>query len=181
MAALGMGMDSMRWMLVLAGVAVLVGCAAPPRDTLLLGHNLNDPRTIAALSEGLPQKERAAFATYALVHWPGSNAYCGRPDFGKDRLPATVGQAIDKTIGFERALEQKRLAERTPGNLFEQKAIEEKRLVDIFDQLTLDRDMLMSTPMPAAQKARKLEAINRQLDENRRARHELAAKMPPEA
>lgn len=170
----------MRWIVGLAGAVALGGCAVSPREVALSGQNLNDPRTLASLTNDLPQDQRAAFATYALLHWPGSKSYCGQPVFGKDRLPATVGEAIDQTIGFERALEQKRLAEKTPGSFFEQKAIEEKHLIDAFDQLTLDRDMLASKAMPGAEKARKMEAINEQMEANRVARRELAAMMAPE-
>lgn len=169
----------MRQMLCFALCAALAACAmGTQRDVALAGHDLNDPRVVATLGAGLTTSERAAFATYALLHWPNSKSFCGQPTFSK-KPAATVGEAIEETVGFERALERKRLAERDIPNFWEQRAIDEQRLVDAFDQLTLDRDMVASSDLPQRSKEARLSDIDRKLDQNRAARRALAAKKPP--
>lgn len=163
----------------LVATGLLGACASPePRDALLAGKDLTNARVISALSNGLNPEDRAAFATYALIHWPGARAFCGRPMFSK-AVPATVGDAIAETTAFEDALNRKREEEKRPRSFFEQKAIDEKRLVDVFDQLTLDRDKLAGSDLPADEMAKRLKELDRKLDENRAARRALAAKMPP--
>lgn len=161
-----------RW-LVLAGTMVLAGCAGAPRDLALAGLDLNDPTVVALASEGLPQKERAAFAVYALLHWPKSKAYCGRPMFSGSAQPATVGEAIASTMAFDAALARKRAAEGAAPSLFEQRSAQKKRLVDAFEDLTLQREMLASAPMSQAAREARMREIERELAENRVAREQL--------
>lgn len=163
----------MRCLLVLAGSLALAGCAAAPRDIALAGLDLSSPAVIAQVSEGLPQKQRAALATFALLHWPESKAYCGRPVFKGAGQPNTVGEAIDKTIEFETALMRKRIEEKMPPSIFEQQTQYRRQLIDEFDQLTLERDMLTSRAMPAAEKESRIQEINRKLAENRETRDRL--------
>ena len=164
----------MRRILVLAVSLALAGCASAPRDIALAGLDLSNPAVIAQVSEGLPQKQRAALATFALLHWPESKAYCGRPVFKGAGQPNTVGEAIDKTIEFENALVRKRIEEKLPPSPFEQQLQYKRQLIDEFDLLTLERDMVASTDMPAAEKERRVQELNRKLAENRETRDRLS-------
>lgn len=166
----------MRRSLLLAATVFLASCSAAPRDIALAGLDLGEPAVIAQISKDLPQRERAAFATYALLHWPESKAYCGRPMFKGADQPLTVGEAVDKTMHFETALARKRIEEKKQApSIFERQAQEKKRLVDEFDQLTLERDMLASAAIPASEKDRRTRELDRKLAENRKARESLAA------
>ncbi len=165
----------MRRLVVLAGSLALAGCAAVPRDIALAGLDLNDPAVIARVSDGLPQAQRAAFATFALLHWPESKAYCGRPVFKGASQPKTVGEAVDKTMEFDTALARKRVEEQQPASIFEQQALHQEQLVEEFEQLTLERDMLVSEEMPKAEKEQRVRDLNRMLAKNREARDRIAA------
>lgn len=165
----------MRRSLALAGSIALAGCAAAPRDIVLAGLDLNSPAVIAQASEGLPQQQRAALATFALLHWPESKAYCGRPVFKGAQQPRTIGEAIDKTLEFETALANKRIEETRPASGFERQAQHKQRLVDEFDLLTIERDMLVSAELPAAERERRARELDRKLADNRKARDKLAA------
>lgn len=156
-------------------IVALAGCATPARDVALAGANLADPAVLARLGEGLSEKERGALATYALLHWPGSKSYCGRPVFRDGRQPATVGEAVAKTLEFEQALADKRATEDSPTSQFEARAERDKQLADEMDWLTQERDMLATAQMPAAQLARETKAIEAKLDRVRLERRKLAA------
>lgn len=162
-----------RPLLAFLGLMTLAACASSPRDLELAGLDLSSPAVIARLTQGLDQKDRAAFATYALLHWPESKAYCGRPMFADGARPATVGEAIERTRAFESALASKRAAERAPLPAFEQQAAYKKELVDEFDRLTLERDMLETSAIGAAERERQMKAIDRELAANRAARDKL--------
>lgn len=153
----------------------LTACTTAPRDERIADLDLADSQVISRLGEHLSVRERGALATYALLHWPGSKAFCGQPVF-RGPQPQTVGEAIEKTLEFEDDLASKRAAERAPRSPIEQREWEERTLIDEFDQLTLDRDMLTTSELPKAELTKRLKEIDRKMEENRRARRELAAK-----
>lgn len=163
----------MRRLLVLTGSLALAGCTAAPRDLALAGLDLSNPAVIARVSKDLPQKQRAALATFALLHWPESRAYCGRPMFKGADQPDTVGEAIDKTIEFETSLARKRVEEKRPPSIFEQQAQYQRELVHEFEELTLEREMLNSTDLPAEDKRSRLQELDRRLANNRETRNRL--------
>lgn len=165
----------MRHILTLTSCTLLAACAAAPRDIALAGLDLNNPSVIAQVSEGLPRKQRAALATYALLHWPQSKAYCGRPVFKGAAEPRTVGEAIDKTIEFDTALARKRIEEQRPPSIFERRARDHQRLVDEFEELTLEREMLATEELPPVEKQKRLEELDRKLADNRAVRNRSAA------
>lgn len=158
------------------GIAlVLAACATSPRNERIADLDLSDSQVLSRLGEHLSVRERGALATYALLHWPGSKAFCGQPVF-RGPQPQTVGEAIEKTLEYESDLAAKRAAESAPRSPIEQREWEERTLIDEFDQLTLDRDMLTTSDLPKAELTKKLKEIDRKMEENRRARRELAAK-----
>lgn len=158
--------------------AALAACATPARERPLGELDLGDPAVLRQLGGELTQRERGALATYALLHWPKSTAYCGQPVF-QGPQPRTIGEAVAKTIAFEDALAAKRAAEKAPPSALEQRLEEERRLVDSFDRLTLERDMLETSPLPTNERDRRLAALDRELDANRQARRRLGAMPPP--
>lgn len=158
---------------VVAAMLFVASCAAAPRDVELAGLKLNDRQVLQTLGEGVSERERGALATYALLHWPGSKAFCGHPVFAKERQPATVGEAIDLTIAFERNLEAKRAAEQNSSEPFEERVEEERRLVDEFDQLTFDRDRIETSVAGTREKSRRIRDLDDRIEANRRKRKEL--------
>lgn len=164
----------MHRLLLLAATLGLAGCAEAPRDMLLAGLDLNDPAVVARLGQELPQRERAALATFALLHWPGSKAYCGQQMFKGAAPPSTIGEAIDRTIEFDDALARKRIEEKQT-TTFEQQARRKQQLVNEFDRLTLERDMLLSAGASSADDDGRLRELERQLAANRAARNEMTA------
>lgn len=165
----------MRRSLALAGSIMLAGCAAAPRDVALAGLDLNDPAVIARVGQGLPQNQRAALATFALLHWPESKAYCGRPVFKGAAQPSTIGEAIDKTLEFETALARKRSEEKQAASAFEQRAHRKQGLVNEFEQMMIEREMLASAALSPAERSHRIRELDRQLADNRKARDRLAA------
>lgn len=165
----------MHRLLALTGSLVLAGCAAAPRDLTLDGLDLNSPAVIAQVSAGLPQNQRAAFATFALFHWPESKAYCGRSMFKGALQPDTVGEAIDKTMEFETALARKRTEEKRAGSGFEQLVARKQRLVNEFEQMMIEREMLASAGLSPEVRDRRAGELERRLADNREARDKLAA------
>lgn len=152
----------MRAMIVGLLAMALAACAPAPRDVRLAGLDLGNPRTLAALQQNVPVDERAALATYALLHWPQSKFYCGEPIGGSQPLPQTVGEAIDQTRAYEAALETGKAREGTPVRSAAQ--ARDKTLVDRIDYLVLKRDMLRMSPgTPPDPAAPSLPAIEREL------------------
>lgn len=156
----------MRIGAIVAAVSMLASCSPPPREASLAGLDLNDPGTLRTLSRDLSGPDRAALATYALLHWPGSKSFCGRPAFARVRPPATVGEAIGMTLAFDGELAAKRRAERRPGDRFAERADRERRLVDEFDQLTLERDMVEAGAMNEPTRSRRLRELDARLAAN---------------
>jgi len=164
-------------MLVLYAALALSGCASPPRERSLVGLDLADPAVIGELQDDLPTRERAALATYALLHWEGSKAYCGQPMF-RGPQPATIGEAIDKTITFEDDLAAKRAAEREPKSALELRVEKQRQLVDRFEELSLEITQLEDSPTTQRQKSVRLTELRKELTKNRRERAELDTPLP---
>lgn len=159
-------------LLALFAALATAGCATPPRDRALAGLDLADPKIISELQDGLVARERAALATYALLHWEGSKAYCGQPMF-RGPQPTTIGQAIDKTIKFENDLAAKRAAENRPGSALEQRVEEHRRLIDRFEEMSLELTQLQDSSVPPKRKAAEIAKLREAMAENRRERATL--------
>ena len=93
----------------------LAGCATNRFETPLAGLDLSDPKTIAQLQNGLSKEDAGALGVYALLHWPGSRAFCGDALVDANgRMPATLGEAIALTRVREQADAAARLARARP-------------------------------------------------------------------
>lgn len=141
----------MRALVVVVLAAAAAGCAPSVRDVSLSGLNLADGATLASLQKKLPQDDRAALGTYALLHWPKSKFYCGEAIGGSRSLPTTIGEAIDQTLAYETALQvaQNRTQKRSESGGMKDRAAETE-LVTRIEQLVLERDMLYGRMGPAA-------------------------------
>lgn len=94
-------MRSFMYCLCLA--VFLPSCTHTTRDLQLAGLNLNDPRVVARVQDGLPAQERGTFALYALTHWPLARSFCGENLTDQSgSLPETVGDAVAFTIDRQR-------------------------------------------------------------------------------
>lgn len=164
----------MRHLALIVPIA-LAACTAQPHTVALKGKNLNDTRVVAELTRALPQRERAAFSTFVLLHWSGSKAYCGRPMFRGNAEPTTVGEAIAATLEFDRDLAAKRARDSAPPSAGERLRREAQLLTDQHDQLTLERLKVMSADLPEADKQAKLADIAAQIASVRRDRERLRA------
>ena len=149
--------------IIVMGVLTLAlsGCAPSVRDVDLSGLDLADGKTLASLQDALPQDDRAALGTYALLHWPKSRFYCGEPIEGRSSIAATVGEAIAQTRAYERRLALARA--RTDAPVAQTSRNEEIDLVNRMERLVLERDMLRSRMGPAAETAPEGITINRNL------------------
>ena len=132
--------------------ALLAGCSTPPRDISIEGLNLADGATLAALQDALPQDDRAALGTYALLHWPKSQFYCGQPIGGRPSLAATVGEAIEQTRAYETklTLAQARTQAQARTNAALSAKAEETVLISRMEQLVYERDILYGRLGPGA-------------------------------
>ena len=158
--------------LVLLISLALAGCAKNQLDTPLAELDLADPSVIRELQSGLGERERAALATYALLHWPGSKAYCGQPLF-RGPQPRTVSEAIEKTIGFQLALERKRAEETRPASSIEQRARRLRGLVVQFDEMEHQIAKTESSTLPKDEKRSQIATLRAAMDDNRRERAAL--------
>lgn len=148
---------------IAAGVlaAVLAGCSTPPRDISIKGLNLADGTTLAALQNAVSQDDRAALGTYALLHWPKSKFYCGKPIGGSNAEVNTVGEAIALTRAYETALLlAKHEQAQTPAVA---RQVEERAVITQIDELVLKRDLLRTRVGPKANETAGAAEINRQL------------------
>lgn len=149
--------------IIAAGVlaAVLAGCSASPRDISIEGVNLADGATLAALQNAVPQDDRAALGTYALLHWPKSRFYCGKPIGGTNAEVTTVGEAIALTRAYEAALVRaQQRQEQTPAIALQ---TEERALITQIDELVLKRDRLRTDAVSRASGTTRVAEITRQL------------------
>ena len=163
-----------RAYLALAGMCLLAACGTPPREVKLAGLDLGQPALLEKLRKGLAPGDGAALITYAAFHWPGSKNYCGRPVFAQAVEPKTVGEAIDRTIAFEAALDRKRTAEAQPASPASERAQQDRQLIDRFDDLTLRRDMILGRQGGQADRASELRKIEQQIEFVRQERAKLA-------
>lgn len=149
--------------IVMTGVlaAALAGCAPSARDVSLAGLDLADGATLAKLQKALPLDDRAALGTYALLHWPQSAFYCGQPIGGRTAAAATVGEAIEQTRAYERALELAQAKE--PPAVASAARIEETALVTRIEQLVYERDQLYGRVGPGAHQTRQAREINKRM------------------
>lgn len=160
----------MRALGVCAFVALVGACTPAVTEIALSEVDLADGKTLASLQEALPPDDRAALGTYALLHWPKSKFYCGKPIGGQVKEARTVGEAIAITRAYEIALAEKVQAEKmAAGNL---KQIKERELVTRMEQLVLERDMLRSSGSTDPGTSRREREIK---DELAQFRTELAA------
>jgi hypothetical protein len=132
-----------RAIMAAAIMTAIAACNAPVDDVSLAGLDLNDTRLVTKIARQLPDREGAAFTTYALVHWPASKNYCGRPIGESGRTAKTVGEAVAQTLKFEADLERTRQAARA-GPASQVESLREQRtlLTDQIEQLVLKRDVL---------------------------------------
>lgn len=89
--------------------------------------------------------------------------------------PDTVGEAIDKTMEFETALARKRTEEKRAGSGFEQLVARKQRLVNEFEQMMIEHEMLASAGLSPEVRDRRAGELERRLADNREARDKLAA------
>lgn len=145
-------------------MAVLAACNAPTSDMPLAGLDLNDARVVSEIARQLPDGERAAFTTYALLHWPGSKNYCGRPAWQADRAADTVGEAVARTLRFEADLARTRQASQA-GPASSGERLREKRtaLTDQIEQLVLERDALYTRLGAAARTSPEAELLQQEM------------------
>ncbi|MBN9507136.1 MAG: hypothetical protein J0I69_14060 [Altererythrobacter sp.] len=121
----------------------VAACSAPAADMPLAGLDLNDARVVGKIARQLPDGQRRAFTTYALVHWPGSKNYCGNP-IGLSRQTArTVGEAVAQTLRFEAELAKTRLAAQAgPTSQVDRLRERQMLLTDQIEELVRKRDAL---------------------------------------
>lgn len=164
----------MRILILGALAATLAGCAPSVRETSLTGLDLADGEILSALQDSLPQDDRAALGTYALLHWPKSKFYCGKPIGGRGALAATIGEAIDQTRAYEIALATARAEART-GAAFSARQ-QETELVTRMEQLVFERDLLYGRMGPAADGTPRGAEIKKRLGEMRTELNALRAR-----
>jgi hypothetical protein len=162
-----------RAIMAAAVMAAIASCSAPIGDMPLTGLDLNDSRVVRKIARQLPDRERTAFTTYALLHWPDSKNYCGRPIGQSGRVASTVGEAVAQTLRFEADLEATRQASRA-GPASRMDSLRERRtlLTDQIEQLVLKRDVLyarLGAEAPASREAKLLGQEMQQLQDQRAA------------
>lgn len=137
------GGKTISWAVLAACGALMTACAQPVRDRSLADLDLADRATLESLQAALPLDDRGALGTYALLHWPKSRFYCGRPADPSSRPAQTVGEAIEQTRLYEA---QYRLAvAKTPVSAKrDDRASRDRDLVFQIEQLVTERDMLRS-------------------------------------
>ncbi|MGX7953809.1 hypothetical protein ACWPM1_14755 [Tsuneonella sp. HG249] len=152
--------------------AICAGCGLDVRERALADIDLSDQSAVAAIGRQLPAREQTAFLTYALVHWPGSKSFCGKPMKVAGLAPATVGEAIAETIAFEAKLAVTR-REATRPLAGVARAVERNRmLLDRYEELLLRRQMLATGDTPGRDAA--LGALDREIEQIKNRRGQLA-------
>lgn len=132
-----------RAIVAVSAVIWVASCSVPVADLPLAGLDLNDARTVGKIARQLPDGQRRAFTTYALLHWPGSKNYCGNPIGPSRQAASTVGEAVAQTQRFEAELAKTRLAAQA-GPASQVARLRERRtlLTDQIEELVLKRDAL---------------------------------------
>ncbi len=157
-------------------IAAIASCVAPVGDTPLAGLDLNDSRVVSKIARQLPDDERVAFTTYAVLHWPGSKNYCGRPIGQSHGSATTVGQAVTQTLQSEADM-AKALQELNKGppseieGMLEQQAL----LTDRIEGLVQKRDMLYVRLGAAARTSADARLLEREMQELQAQRATLGA------
>lgn len=128
--------------------AALGACTPAVGDVTLAGLDLADGKTLAALQEALPPDDRAALGTYALLHWPKSKFFCGKPIGGSAATAQTVGEAIAQTKAYEAALALAQAKAPTTATLTPR--AEETALITRMEQFVFERDTLYARMGPQA-------------------------------
>lgn len=159
-------------LLVVAAATIVSGCNQDVRSRPLATIDLSNLETVAAAGRKLPERERGALVTYALLHWPGSKSYCGSPIDQHQKAPSTVGEAIQVTFDFEKSLEATRQAAlmKSPVELA---AAQDQMLIDRLEALTLDRQRLALGAGDSSPERRRAAAIDREIEAVKRQRQEL--------
>jgi hypothetical protein len=149
----------------------LAGCAASRLDTPLAGLDLNDPAVVSGLQQGLSAQDRGTLAVYALLHWPGSRAFCGDALFGADgRPPVTLGDALRLTRERERAEAAAQVARSQPRSAGEKlleardRAISERDLLLARQQVALMQDKTQKTETELKAIKTELQQVNARLE-----------------
>lgn len=159
-------------------VAASVSCATcspDVRDRDLSTIDLADAVAVATIGRQLDSRDRTAFITYALVHWPGSKSYCGRAVAHKSRPAQTVGDAVATTLAFESQLAITPQAAARRLKIPDQ--IEENRLlIDRYEALLLQKQMLGNHPTGPDRKA-KLARIASEMERVRLQRQRLIPRL----
>lgn len=155
-----------RAIISLLAIAALASCEAPVGDMPLTDLDLNDSRVVSQIARRLPERERVAFTTYALLHWPGSKNYCGRPIGHLGRAATTVGQAVTQTLKAEADLD-KVLKELHAGPSSEIETMRERQalLTDQIEELVQKRDILYASLGAAAQTSDDAKLLEEQMQE----------------
>ena len=158
-----------------APVALLLSLTASgnqTREIALDGLNLGRSEVLAKLKVGLSARDADALVRYTLLHWPGSKNYCGMRALSPEQQPRTVGEAIEFTIHFDRAIAEKRANEDREA-IAGTSVLSDKQLVDKIDHATLQRDILLARPGGAEPNSPDLLVINRELERLRQMRGAL--------
>ena len=125
----------MRAHLALIALLAACGSAQNVRQIPIANLDLSNMKVVTDIQSQLPTAQRPALATYALLHWPGSKAFCGHRLSDKSgHEPSTVGEAIDLTL-----LREAQNAAR-PDTLLPEP---ERNLVHALERLESQRDSLV--------------------------------------
>lgn len=151
----------MRAIAVCVVAASLAACAPSVRERTLAGLDLADGNTLATLQAALTPDDRAALGTYALLHWPKSKFYCGRPIGDRGVAAKTIGEAIDQTRAYEVALQRVQAAAQIADAA--EPGAAQRALVTRMEALVLERDRLRSRIGPVADESPRGVAISQQL------------------
>ena len=163
-----------NFLLGLVAATIFGGCCPDVRERPLSEVDLADTRAVAAIGKQLGARDQTAFITYALVHWPGSNSYCGHPLLDSASPPRTVGEAIESTLRFEERLAATRREEANAKTGSARVAERNQLLIDRYEALLLKKHMLSASAGAEAGHRAEIPAIDREMDRIRRERRQLA-------
>jgi hypothetical protein len=153
-----------RAIMAASTMAAIASCNASVGDMPLAGLDLNDAGVVGQIARQLPDRERTAFKTYALLHWPGSKTYCGRPIAPSARVASTVGEAITQTLEFEAELAATRLASQAePASDADRLRERRTDLTDRIENLVLKRDALYVRLGAAARTSREADLLEQEM------------------
>jgi ABC-type multidrug transport system ATPase subunit len=152
--------------------AMLASCTTSRLDTPLAGLDLNDRATLARLQRDLAPEDRGALALYALLHWPGSAAFCGEPLLdSQGRLPQTIGEALRLTKARQAADAAAAVQRARPLSQGEKRLAEQEYEINRRDALLARQQVAMMQADSPESRAElrdieaELEAVNARLEE----------------